>query len=170
MHELPGLTTKEDLSGATLPSKWYRKEPTVNATATAGKKTVKATATAVKMKGTRKYNCSLCHVTGRKETVLAHIEKEHEQNPPQKCDGCGYKTYSAKCMAEHTKHCTKDANGTGYECDKCNYKTWKCWNLRRHLQSHTQEKAYQCQICHQKYKLKQGLRRHEKKVHSQDDK
>ena len=156
--ELPGLTSREDLEKATLPSKWYEKKDNVNVTESAA-------STAEKIKGTRKYVCSLCKFTGRIETVLGHIEKEHKNKPPQKCNSCNYKTYSSKCMTEHKKHCAKDKNSQAYECDQCSYKTWKSWNFKRHQKSHTQKRTYECHLCHMKYKLKQGLRRHEKKVH-----
>lgn len=169
--DIPGLTPIDAIRNATLPLNWFvneqknvdsdKKGSKVQSNAPLAKD---ATAVPVKMFGYKdRYQCSMCEVTASMYTVKAHISRDHLHLPPQQCTGCSYKTFNTACFAAHIKACQLIESGQPYKCSHCPFVTAKSWTLKRHMISHSKDQAFQCTHCHKSYKLKQNLRRHEKK-------
>lgn len=113
-------------------------------------------------------NCTICgkRVLGerglRAHVSLAHTKKKKKENFV--CETCG-KAFKLKCKFLEHKEWHKDKSAWKWKCDKCEKTCINRFKLAEHQRVHTQEKAFQCEICGQKYAHRHNYRGHMKKQH-----
>ncbi|XP_055611726.1 zinc finger protein 25-like [Uranotaenia lowii] len=123
--------------------------------------------TSKKPRRTLNYECELCktkHI--RLSDLNSHINQDHwrEQYPYLSCKDCK-KTFS--CQKSLIRHSSCHAE-MKHQCDTCNKFFLFKYNLLMHQRQHTDERNYECEICHQKYTTKAILKYHHQKCHTDE--
>jgi len=73
------------------------------------------------------------------------LQEWYERKNPFACPNCDFRTKTKYYLKEHLKrerNVSKD-----YECDYCNKKYKKSSNLEKHMNIHTKEIIYKCDLC-----------------------
>ena len=111
-----------------------------------------------------KVNCKLCTYVCKTDAALKkHMERNHTQFD---CDICGLKTISG-ISGLHAHQAV--AHGIGpaakISCEICAKTFSSKASYKFHMYTHTGEKPYECEHCHQKFADKSNMRNHVKQVH-----
>lgn len=125
--------------------------------------------------------CETCYKVYKKHNMENHME-EHEQksNKQYKCNKCDYKTTRKNNLTRHLesqhntwnidfdlikKHFESDKVKKSYECPKCKKTCQSYKETVAHLKQKCGEENI-CKICNIKFTMKQNLKAHVKKKHS----
>ena len=110
--------------------------------------------------------CILCleNLTSWKELVLHAVEK-HQVEGLLPCRLCERSYAEYKILK---KHVTQVHQARNLSCDKCPKMFRTEANLRTHALCHQNEYPFQCETCGRKFKWKNSLGRHQKKLHKAD--
>ncbi|XP_055611721.1 oocyte zinc finger protein XlCOF22-like [Uranotaenia lowii] len=113
------------------------------------------------------YECELCKIRHTKLSDLeSHINQDHgrEEYPYLSCKECT-KTFS--CRKSLVRHRLCHTEGK-HRCDICNKSFIFRNKMLRHRRQHTNERNYECEICHKKYVTKSTLKHHHLETHTDE--
>lgn len=104
---------------------------------------------------TASHICSICGKGFKiRQYLMRHRRKEHQvwaDNRYPTCQVCGA-TFDKKCLLyEHMKmHPFEESRN--YVCTICNHAAINSYNLRRHMLTHTEQRSFECNICHKTFR------------------
>ncbi|XP_053663917.1 zinc finger protein ZFP2-like [Anopheles marshallii] len=119
--------------------------------------------------------CQYCNDEfGKPSALLEHLiqkhpdEYEQSREESRSCSICGT-TFNdmEKFLLHQDKHVLLIVTAGGYQCGKCGKQLRYRSLAEKHLQSHSTERSFQCDIadCLKRYKLKVHLTRHKRLAH-----
>ncbi len=119
------------------------------------------------------YKCKLCDQVSltRRKGAVRHILQKHiyyrKAKPPKgnhTCEYCGMKFGKSCDLSRHKlKH---TATEKPFKCLQCKKSFSQSRYLRRHEQIHLEINPHQCSECGMTFKIKNGLNKHIRRVHS----
>jgi hypothetical protein len=129
--------------------------------------------TPIKKKIINKHVCNdvACTRTFRQASKLrGHIRFHHLGIFDFPCEKCNKKFEQKGSLVFHEK--TVHSNERPYSCEfidqnqkQCEFKFKKSYDLRRHMQTHLENKQFQCGKCEKSYGRSCNLKRHVDKIH-----
>lgn len=117
------------------------------------------------------FACENCGQTFRDRKELNTHRKEHEKDRNHLCHICGASFYLETHLTTHKYTHLSESEKGKVTCAKCNKKFMFLYQLKRHMNIHTQEKAYKCLDCKASFMNAAALKSHLKshaKVHKCD--
>ena len=144
----------------------------------------------------KSHKCSICFKTFQEKNHRDQHMDRHGLRPMQyHCNQCPYRTALQKSLDRHQlihrpptlacslcpktfryMHQLERHKGTHldsdapklYDCEVCNnYSTNRQDNMKRHMQTHTGETPYKCDVCGRNFAHSHNFHRHKKSKHSQ---
>ena len=109
-----------------------------------------------------------CKDCGRRFGNMTHLRRHmmiHTNAKPYLCDHCGKSFRSERSRSIHDKLFHHDGESHRFQCDICKKKFGSQQNLDRHELVHTGFKPHLCVTCGRRFKSKETLRDHDKRVH-----
>ncbi|XP_031621827.1 zinc finger protein 878-like [Contarinia nasturtii] len=99
---------------------------------------------------TKSHFCNLCNKGFKvRQYLLRHNRKEHgiwADNTPPKCSICGQEFDKKSLLHEHMKtHPFEETRN--FMCNICNHAAKNAYNLKRHMQTHSNDRSFECHIC-----------------------
>jgi uncharacterized Zn-finger protein len=109
------------------------------------------------------FSCAPCGVSFRQRSGLAAHMRKHIKEP---CLTCPYCPKSFHQPGHLRAHVLRHENPTlGFGCPVCGKVVCSNEALKSHLQTHTGEFAYECELCGKKFRWRTGLRLHKNRQH-----
>ncbi|KAJ2942465.1 hypothetical protein O0L34_g16070 [Tuta absoluta] len=111
------------------------------------------------------FQCNDCQIVFNKKSNLdLHCQTHHQARSKLKCESCAITFKSRYCLRRHMK--LKQVLQEN-SCLKCHKKFTSKDGLAKHIQNkHTfKNVTYQCDFCALKYKVKESLLSHLKRIH-----
>ncbi|XP_065226806.1 zinc finger protein 525-like [Planococcus citri] len=108
-------------------------------------------------------NCHLCdHTFAARRKLKVHLRAVHIPKN-SKCNLC---SYAAKTDADLQKHIKGVHEFQPIICEICG-KSVSCnmSNYNRHLQTHSEDRPYKCELCSSAYKTASSLQKHKSNIH-----
>jgi stress-induced morphogen len=90
-------------------------------------------------------------------------EEEEEVDPRHVCKVCS-KVYVGP-PSKLKRHMRTHSDDKAYKCDMCNYRCFESHDLQKHKRVHSCEKPFQCPMCDKAFKDSSTLRNH-KRIHT----
>ncbi|KAJ2941500.1 hypothetical protein O0L34_g14546 [Tuta absoluta] len=109
------------------------------------------------------YKCDYCPYRGRSKHLLRIHTRTHTGDYPYKCTQC-----SARCITKSNlnRHMLRHKGPVDFLCDSCNRSFYSKLELERHITViHLGIKSHICNICGVAFGYRQGLMKHQRKVH-----
>ncbi|XP_065206127.1 zinc finger protein 62 homolog [Planococcus citri] len=111
-----------------------------------------------KLKHNSNFTCPVCSVNFAEGTSLKeHVESQHPEMKPFKCDQCGKKFKNKPLLNCHLIIHTGEKR---YQCPHCSLKFLKKKYLSTHILVHTGERPFVCSICNKGFKQSGDMRKH----------
>lgn len=92
-------------------------------------------------------------------TLEIHVTRTHSTERRFKCNTCGLRSQTRRCLKIHERIHTGDKT---FVCTDCNDKFYDSWSLLRHERVHTGEKPFICTHCDARFHTRESLKRHMK--------
>ncbi|RWS08500.1 zinc finger protein 236-like protein [Dinothrombium tinctorium] len=113
--------------------------------------------------GEKPFECQLCsYRCSIKGNLKMHMKLNHSDESQVACDRCDFVAPSKRQLKEHLR----DHSSKSIKCTLCNYSSNSKSALKSHFRIHTDEKPYQCSVCHYRCRQACNLKTHMKKKHS----
>jgi len=109
----------------------------------------------------KRFNCKFCSKTFRFPAQIQQHERVHTKEKPFHCQHCG-KGFSVKCNLKAHMETHKSVNERSFKCEVCDHSATTLPLLKLHMNSHTGERPFVCELCGDSYKRPSNLRRHKK--------
>lgn len=115
----------------------------------------------------QEWECQICQNTikGRACEVTKHYLKVHQVQPIFPCHVCDYTSRTEKMYQAH-----RMSHLVEYPCEHCGKIFSQHSRLVYHMNSHTNEREFECDICHKKFNTAQYVTTHKRKVHGDQEK
>lgn len=99
---------------------------------------------------TKSHLCTICGKGFKiRQYLLRHNRKEHQlwaDNTPPVCQICGAYFDKKSLLHEHMKtHPFEETRN--FICTICNHAARNAYNLKRHLQTHSADRSFECPVC-----------------------
>lgn len=120
--------------------------------------------------GPIKFVCSICGKQFKERQILKNHERVHlpdELKLKYPCDYCGKKFVNSHCLKIHIARIHEKV--ALHTCEICGKSCITKSDLKWHMDKHIEERNYECEICHLKFKSTNSLRIH-KRRHLNTDK
>lgn len=111
----------------------------------------------------KKFQCKFCPKTFRFPAQIQQHERVHTKEKPFNCKLCG-KGFSVKCNLKAHMETHKSIEDRIFKCSECDHRATSLPLLRLHMNSHTGERPFVCNLCGESYKRPSNLRRHKKSM------
>ena len=119
------------------------------------------------------YKCSECIETLKNtKNLRRHFVMRHDTETPLKqCELCAKSFKTQERLTAHKKVHNKVPKRKIYPCNICEYRASDTYRMNDHMKTvHSNERPFECSVCHTSFKLDKLLKTHFKKVHSNDTK
>ena len=115
----------------------------------------------------QQWECQICQksVKGRACEVTKHYLKTHQVQPIFPCHACDYTSRTEKMYQAH-----RMSHLVEYPCEHCGKIFSQHSRLVYHMNSHTNEREFECDICQKKFNTAQYVTTHKRKVHGDQEK
>ena len=114
----------------------------------------------------RIYTCSICGKRFNRKFTMRRHEALHSNGKMHTCDFCQEVFDVKRSFITHKLICQKrDVAGKYFDCVQCGEIFTTKTKLARHTLSHSDEKSLKCQICGERLKHIDSLRRHHRRRH-----
>jgi len=107
----------------------------------------------------KNFPCPYCNKHFRFQAQLLQHERVHTKEKPFKCAKCG-KGFSVKCNLKAHEETHKSVYERPFKCDQCFHTSTTLPLLKLHMNSHTGDRPFICDLCGESYKRPSNLRRH----------
>jgi len=107
----------------------------------------------------KNFQCNFCTKHFRFQAQLLQHERVHTKEKPFKCAQCG-KGFSVKCNLKAHEETHKSVYERPFKCDQCFHTSTTLPLLKLHMNSHTGDRPFICDLCGESYKRPSNLRRH----------
>lgn len=113
------------------------------------------------------WECQVCQksIKGRACEVTKHYLKTHQVQPIFPCHACDYTSRTEKMYQAH-----RMSHLVEYPCEHCGKIFSQHSRLVYHMNSHTNEREFECDICQKKFNTAQYVNTHKRKVHGDQEK
>lgn len=113
------------------------------------------------------WECQVCQkaIKGRACEVTKHYLKMHQVQPIFPCHACDYTSRTEKMYQAH-----RMSHLVEYPCEHCGKVFSQHSRLVYHMNSHTNEREFECDICQKKFNTAQYVNTHKRKVHGDQEK
>ena len=113
------------------------------------------------------WNCQICDkvLRGRSNEVKKHYIKVHQSQPILPCHVCDYTSRTEKMYQAH-----RMSHLVEYPCAHCGKIFTQHSRLVYHMNSHTNERQFECELCDKKFNTAQYVKTHKRKVHGDQEK
>ncbi|EAT46047.1 AAEL002739-PA [Aedes aegypti] len=107
--------------------------------------------------------CEMCGASLKSATSLKSHMERHEDKRKYSCQYCEYAAYTKINLTAHLQiHASDNAV---LKCEICGTTFRKSGHLKRHIESHSNERKYACEQCPGRFNTKNTLRNHFNRVH-----
>nr|XP_019557893.2 zinc finger protein 317-like [Aedes albopictus] len=107
--------------------------------------------------------CEICGASLRSSTSLKSHMERHEDKRKHSCPYCEYAAYTKLNLKAHMQIHTFD--NEKQQCGICGSTFRKSSHLKRHIESHSNERRYACEQCPGRFNTSNALRNHHHRVH-----
>lgn len=118
-----------------------------------------------------RFICSQCGKEFKERNILKNHEKIHlpdELKLKHPCSYCGKKFVNGHCLKIHIARVHEKV--ALHTCELCGKGCITKSDLKWHMDKHVEERNYECEICHLKFKSTNSLRIHKRRHFNQDKK
>ena len=110
--------------------------------------------------------CPKCDkIVSNYKTLLEHYAAVHTKEKKFNCDQCDYKACTPKEVKRHKENIHEPNGARNFACDQCDYKATNRNSLYAHKREHSREPVH-CEICRKAFTRLDTLKRHLASVHS----
>lgn len=107
------------------------------------------------LSGDRAFNCVICDSQCPNSKVLKqHVAQFHKENPFI-CDICGKVLSTEATLSKH-----RIIHTDKYKCSQCEFRGSTDHALRRHMETHSTERPYACDLCGKTFKYANQFKTH----------
>ena len=113
------------------------------------------------------WQCQICQksIKGRVSEIKKHYLKVHQAQPIYPCHACDYTSRTEKMYQAH-----RMSHLVEYPCQHCGKIFTQHSRLVYHMNSHTNQRQFECDLCHKKFNTAQYVTTHKRKVHGDQEK
>lgn len=113
------------------------------------------------------WECQICQksIKGRVSEVKKHYVKVHQAQPIYPCHACEYTSRTEKMYQAH-----RMSHLVEYPCQHCGKIFTQHSRLVYHMNSHTNQRKFECELCNKKFNTAQYVTTHKRKVHGDQEK